>query len=278
MYGLLVLLGAILSGPLWVLLALWISRRAWRSARKLSARAKGQEQLVELGQLAGGLAHELKNPLSTINLNIKLLAEDLAHHDDDLHRRWLNRLLSVQKEASRLREILEDFLRYAGKYELQLAVVDLRRVISELSDFFTPQAEAAHVLMRIQLPEAPVRCNIDGNLIKQALLNLMINATQAMDSGGELLIRLSEQRGRAVIEVIDTGPGIPPEQIGQIFQVYYSTKKAGSGLGLPTTRRIIREHEGTIHVESQFGMGTRFILSLPMAGEGRPADLAEKKA
>ncbi len=262
-----ILLGVLLGGPLWVLGTRWLSSRVWHSARRLTARAKGQEQLVELGQLAGGLAHEIKNPLSTINLNLNLLAEDLSAYQDEPHRRWQRRLTSVQDEVSRLRDILEDFLRYAGKYELQLAVVDLRRLVGELADFFAPQAEAARVVMRTTLPDTPVRARVDENLIKQALLNLMINATQAMPEGGELILRLGQDRSHAVIEVIDTGAGIDPADLPKIFQVYYSTKKHGSGLGLPTTRRIVREHEGMIHVQSQKGMGTRFVITLPIAQE-----------
>ncbi|MFA6135320.1 MAG: ATP-binding protein [Phycisphaerae bacterium] len=258
-------LGGLLAG---VAVTLWAGRRLWTNVRRLSARAKGAEHLVELGQLAGGLAHEIKNPLSTINVNLKLLSEDLQRYSDEDHRRWLRRLDSVQGETARLREILDDFLRFAGKYEITLTVVDLRQTLGELADFFGPQAETGHVIMRTSLPETPVRCNIDENLIKQALLNLMLNAVQAMSEGGELLIKLTPSRGRAIIEVIDTGPGIAPDDIPKVFQVYYSTKKRGTGLGLPTTRRIIREHEGTIRVESEVGKGTRFIIALPLAKGG----------
>jgi signal transduction histidine kinase len=231
----------------------------------MSSRARGLEHMVELGQLAGGLAHEIKNPLSTINLNLKLLSEDLERREDEDHRRWLRRLKSVQDETARLKGILEDFLRFAGRYELQLAVTDLRGVVSELTDFFSPQASAAHVVLRTSLPEKELPANIDPNLIKQALLNLLINAVQAMPEGGELLVRLSLIRNQAVIEVIDTGTGIDRAHMARIFQVYYSTKGRGMGLGLPTTRRIIQEHEGSIRVESEIGKGTRFIIHLPLA-------------
>lgn len=261
------LLGAVLAGPLWILLTLWASRRIWRSARRLSARAKGREQLVELGQLAGGLAHEIKNPLSTINLNLKLLSEDLARSRSDESRRLLLRLDNVRQEADRLRETLEDFLRYAGRYELHFELVDLRRLVDELADFFAPQVEAARVVMRKSLPDAPVICRADANLLKQALLNLMINSTQAMTAGGELIIRVGSHRRSAQVEVTDTGPGIAPDELAKIFHVYYSTKRSGSGLGLPTTRRIIREHGGSISVQSEPGRGTRFLITLPLAGE-----------
>ena len=269
-------LGAVVSGLLWAALAFWASRRVWAGAKRLSARAKGRDHLVELGKLAGGLAHEIKNPLSTINVNLKLLSEDLERRDDEDHRRWLRRLQAVQAEAGRLRAILDDFLRYAGKYEMSLSPRDLRELVGELADFFAPQAQANHVVLRTALSDSPVYCMVDANLIKQALLNLMINATQAMarlgqTGGGELLIRVQTARGQAVIEVIDTGPGIPPDMLGRIWEVYFSTKKGGSGLGLPTTHRIIREHEGAIQVDSEVGRGTRFVITLPLASPDQVA-------
>ncbi|MHC4982731.1 MAG: sensor histidine kinase [Planctomycetota bacterium] len=259
------LAGAALAGPICAATALWASRRAWRNARKLAARAKGHKQLVEVGQLTGGLAHEIKNPLSTINVNLKLLAEDIGRSEDETHRRWLRRIKNVQEEADRVRGILDDFLRFAGKYELNLATLDLRQLIDELADFFGPQAQAAGVVMRTALPESELLCRADANLIKQALLNLMINAVDEMGKGGELLIKLSAEHERAIVEVIDTGPGIGSDDLERIFQAYYSSKQSGTGLGLPTSRRIIREHGGTIRVESVPGSGTRFIITLPLA-------------
>jgi two-component system sensor histidine kinase HydH len=264
-YVLVALIGALISGPLWVLATVWAGRRLWRNARRLAARARGQEHLIEVGQLVGGLAHEIKNPLSTINVNLKLLAEDLARREDEEARRLIRRLEAVQIETDRLKDILDDFLRFAGQYELTLTSTDLRRVIEELVDFFTPQAESARVLTRSSLPATEVRSRIDVNLIKQALLNLMLNAVQAMPEGGELLLRLSSQRNSVVMEVIDTGPGMDRDDLGKVFQVYFSTKKQGTGLGLPTTRRIVREHGGDIRVESEVGKGTRFIITLPSA-------------
>ena len=260
-----VLAGTLLAGPLWVMLSLWASRRMWRSARRLLARAKGQEQLAELGQLAGGLAHEIKNPLSTINVNLSLLEEDLRRYNDEAHRRWLRRLRSVQEEAGRLKGILDDFLRYAGQIELSPSPLDLRRLVGELIDFFAPQAEAARVVLRASLPDEPVIADVDADLFKQALLNLILNAVQAMPDGGELILKMAAVGRGAVIEVIDTGVGIAPEHRHRVFEAYYSTKRSGSGLGLPMTRRIILEHQGSIQVESEIGKGTRFTIRLPLA-------------
>jgi signal transduction histidine kinase len=261
------LIGVLAGGPLWIALTYWLARRVWRNARRLSARARGHEHLAEVGQLVGGLAHEIKNPLSTINVNLKLLSEDLSRHGDELHQRWLRRLSAVQHEAGRVRDTLDDFLRFAGKVELSPAPTDVRQIVQELADFFAPQADAAKAILRVSLPETPVRCNIDANLIKQAILNLMINAVQAMPQGGELLVRVTSSRASAVIEVIDTGPGIEPQKLAMIFKVYYSTKRGGTGLGLPITRRIVEEHGGSITAESEIGKGTRFTIQLPLVRE-----------
>ena len=248
-----------------IILTLLRARR--RHTRVQQQRASAQGELVaEMGRLTGGLAHEIKNPLSTINVNLKLLCEDLLRHDDEDHRRLLRRLEVVQGESDRLRATLDDFLRFAGKYELDLRPTDLREVVNDLVDFFSPQAEASGVVFRHTLAGQPVICRIDTKLFKQALLNLLINANEAMTSGGELLVKVSAGDGRAVLEVIDTGPGLAAEQMAHIFDLYYSTKAGGSGLGLPTARRIVNEHGGTIRVESEPCKGTRFIIELPMVG------------
>jgi signal transduction histidine kinase len=259
------LLGVSLGTLLGIALANLAMTRVWRAARRLNRRSHGREHLVEIGQLAAGLAHEIKNPLSTINVNLTLLAEDIARFHDDEHARLGRRLHNVQSEAHRLRDILDDFLRFAGKYELSLASADLRRIVEELADFFGPQAQAVGVVLRMSLPDEPVTCRVDENLLKQAILNLMINAVQAMPGGGELLLRVCPQRRHGVIEVIDTGPGIEPAQRQRIFEAYFSTKKGGTGLGLPTTRRIVHEHGGQLRVESESGKGTRFVIELPLA-------------
>ena len=264
MTALYVLAGVIVGGLLGTV-STWLHVRRKHAALQQREALAQRERVSQLAHLAGGLAHEIKNPLSTINMNLKLLAEDLVHHDDELHHRWLRRLETVQHETERLRTILDDFLQYAGKHELQLQDADLRCVVEDLTDFFTPQADAAHVIMRTSLGTDAVCCKIDTNLIKQALLNLMINAVDAMGDGGELIINVSSSRGKGTIEVIDTGAGIDPMALPHIFGVYFSTKSRGSGLGLPTTRRIVREQGGTIRVDSELGKGTRFTIALPLA-------------
>jgi signal transduction histidine kinase len=260
-----ILVGALASGPLWIAGTYLAIRRLWLGARELKRRARGQEHLAQVGQLVGGLAHEIKNPLSTINLNLRLLSEDLARYGDDDHARLLRRLRSVQHESDRLKSILDDFLRFAGKFELTLETVDLRGVVDELTDFFSPQAESGRVVLRAAVSPHPVYAKVDVDLIKQAILNLLINALQAMPEGGELIVAVRAVRSRALIEVTDTGPGMDVETRAKIFDIYYSTKKGGTGLGLPTTQRIVREHHGRIAVDTEPGKGTRFSIELPLA-------------
>lgn len=261
------LIGA-LAGAIGVALAaFWVVRRARLWAKRLREQARSTEHLLQLAQLTGGLAHEIKNPLSTIKLNLKLLAENVEHGEDDRDRRGFLRLRRLQDEVQRLHDILEEFLRYAGNMELRRQDHDLRQLVDQLVDFFRPQAESSRVVLRAALPDRPIVCKVDEGLLKQAILNLMINATQAMSEGGELLLRLNGQRDRAWLEVIDTGPGVAPEARGRMFEAYYSTRPGGSGLGLPLTRRIIRLHEGEISVDGEPGKGTRFTVALPLAGK-----------
>jgi signal transduction histidine kinase len=240
-----------------------VAIRAVKRVVRLERRARDAERLAELGTLTGGLAHEIKNPLSTVQLNLQLLAEDLTP-DNPAYSRIVNRLKTVQKETSRLRDILEDFLRYAGKLELDRQPTDLNELLEELVDFFLPQAQAQKARVRLKRSEQPIVAPIDAKLIKQAVLNLMLNALQAMPEGGELILSTGQRDGQALVDVIDTGRGISPSAIDKIFQAYYTSKKGGTGLGLAMAQRIVKEHGGELSVTSEPGKGSDFTLRLPM--------------
>jgi signal transduction histidine kinase len=233
----------------------------YRRVLALQERTRQAERLAELGTLTGGLAHEIKNPLSTVQLNLQLLSEDVTP-DHPAYSRLANRLKTVTQETARLRETLEDFLRYAGRMELDRKPVDLNELVEELSDFFFPQAQLNRVQIRLQRATGAATVNVDQKLIKQAVLNLMLNATQAMTQGGELMLTVFADDKQAGVRVTDTGPGIPPDDLAKIFQAYYSTKKGGTGLGLAMTQRIIREHGGQLTVNSEVGKGTSFEFRL----------------
>ena len=235
-----------------------------RRAARLQARAQSSQRLAEVGTFTGGLAHEIKNPLSTVLLNLQLLQEDLDT-SDPAHRRLSTRIATVTREAARLRDILDDFLRFAGKIELRCEKVDLNTILEELVDFFAPQAQLGRVQLRFNPRPERLMVNVDPRLIKQTILNLLINALHAMPGGGELILSASAAGNLAVVDVIDTGSGIPPDAVDKIFQAYYSTKKSGTGLGLAMARRIVREHGGDISVSSDIGKGSDFKLTLPLA-------------
>src|SRR5215208_5697892 len=153
----------------------------FRRIQRLQVRAKRAERLAELGTLTGGLAHEIKNPLSTIQLNLQLLREDLPEPDEDpAYVRIVNRLTTVQKEASRLRDILDDFLRFAGKMELVKKPTEVNRLLEDMVDFFHPQAQLQRVQLRLRRWDGDLLVPLDERLIKQAILNLLINAVHAM--------------------------------------------------------------------------------------------------
>jgi len=278
-YGLLA--GALASVAIFLIVATRVYRRLVRNSRRarrtlarvrasrsrLRARAARAQRLAEVGTLTGGLAHEIKNPLSTVLLNLQLLQEDLDR-ENPAYTRLTSRLNTVGREASRLRDILDDFLRYAGKIELRRQNVDLNVMLEELVDFFAPQAQFNRVQLRLKPHSGPLVVSIDPRLIKQAVLNLMLNALQAMPNGGELILSasaVSSSHPHAVIDVIDTGPGIPPEETERIFQAYYSTKKGGTGLGLAMARRIVEEHGGQIGVRSEPTKGSNFFIRLPLS-------------
>jgi signal transduction histidine kinase len=259
-------------------------RRAEKRARQAERRARDAERLAELGSMTGGLAHEIKNPLSTIGLNAQLLAESIAESSlpDEQRDRLLRRLDTLAREVARLRGILTDFLQFAGRIKLDPQPRDLGKIIDELSDFFHPQAQQSAVTLRTQVPPQAIVASVDEGLLKQALLNLMLNAVQAMNesrtrsapadasrqgsSRGELIVRLETVGDEACIHVIDTGPGISPDKIEDIFRPYVSLRSGGTGLGLPTARRIVQEHGGRLTVHSDVGQGSDFTIHLPIAG------------
>lgn len=222
-------------------------------------------QYAEIAQVAGGLAHEIRNPLSTMRMNLDLLAEDFRNSETARDRRVLTKIERVRSESLRLEALLEDFLRFARVKEPERCRVDLHVVIDDLCDFFEPQAAAHGIVLRRQQGPEPAWVLLDVELFRQALFNLISNAQHAMPEGGELIVTARPEGGWQVVEVIDTGRGIPSESLPRIFDAFYSTRPGGSGLGLPTVRKIVEAHGGTIAVESEPGKGSRFAVRVPTA-------------
>ncbi|GJQ58022.1 MAG: two-component sensor histidine kinase [Candidatus Scalindua sp. AMX11] len=217
----------------------------------------------DLNILAAGLVHEIRNPLHTISVNLQLLNEDLRIDSSKTGKKMLNRVQLLQKEVFRLQDILSDFLRFAKKHELNFVECDINEIIENVLDFITPEAIQHSIRILKNFDANLPKCNLDSNVIKQALLNVILNAQQAMSEGGELMVRTFQNGENIYIDITDTGYGIPLDKIDKIYQVYYSTKKTGTGLGLPTVKRIVEEHKGTISVHSKEGKGSSFLIKIP---------------
>jgi len=224
-----------------------------------------EERYPELASIAGGLAHEIKNPLSVLNLNLQLLAEDFRDAAADKERRALFKIEKLQQVVQQLESLLNDFLRFARVTGLKLEPVDINAMLQELIDFYLPQAEQAGIVMRDDLPADLPKVALDRDLVKQAILNLLLNAQYAMPKGGELILKTRAEGDRVVIEITDTGVGMSAETRAKIFQPFFSTRSAGSGLGLPTAKRIVEAHRGELLVQSEPGKGTVFTLKFPVA-------------
>ncbi len=222
------------------------------------------DQYTEIARLAGALAHEIKNPLSTIRLNLQLLAEDLEDEPAPRQQRSLRRVETMQKECTRLQGLLDDFLNFAKVRQLTLRPTNLNSELDELIDFFAPEAAAGGVeIVRYMDSELPAVL-LDRPSFRGAVLNLLINAKQAMPDGGLLTVATTTEGEWVLLHLIDTGVGMDDQTAARMFETFYSTKPGGSGLGLPTTSKIIEAHGGAISVETELGRGTHFTINLPV--------------
>ena len=224
-------------------------------------------QYAEISQLAGGLAHEIRNPLSTLSLNLDLLAEEFPAAESPRDRRIVQRIERLKREIQRLHDIVENFLRFARVQDLKTAPADLNALVEELCDFYEPQAATQGIVVRTYFAPGLPPLAIDADQFKQAVLNLMLNAQHAMPDGGELIMTTRHDGSSVALDVTDTGVGMTEEVLTRIFDPFFSTRSGGSGLGLPTTRRIIEAHGGSIEVQSVPGKGSRFSVRLPVLAE-----------
>jgi signal transduction histidine kinase len=224
-----------------------------------------QQQYAELAELAGGFIHEIKNHLSTLGLHLQILEEEFQEPQSQRERRALERIQVVRGECQRLVDKSNDFLRFAQVNDLNRAPANLAAVIDELVDFFGPAARTGGIDIKCYLPANLPPVALDRDLFKQAVLNLLLNAQQAMPQGGELTIQATAEPPGVSLSLIDTGKGMPPEVLARAFKPFYTTRQDGTGLGLATARKIIEAHGGTITAQSEPGRGSKFTIRLPAA-------------
>lgn len=219
----------------------------------------------DIAELAGGFIHEIKNHLSTFNLNLQLLADDFASPQTPRERKAKQRIDRLTQQAQKLVDVSNDFLRFARAQEIRREPENLADVLDEMVDFVGPTVKAANIQLHTfpapNLPAIPM----DRELIKQVLLNLLLNAEQAMPDGGEIVLQTRREGDSAFVDVIDNGTGISEETMTKLFRPFHTTKPGGTGLGLATSRKILRAHGGDLTVQSEPGRGTKFTLCLPLS-------------
>jgi len=219
-------------------------------------------QLASVGELAAGIAHEIKNPLAGASSGIDLLEQKL---DQGLPTEKI--LTQIRSQLHRMDRTIRDLLSYARPRELAVGWVSPRLLVERVIALIRPQAEAAGVRVEQNISTGSQRTRVDPELLTQALVNLALNGIQAMDSGGVLTICAEDRGNETQITVSDTGVGIPESEIEKVFRPLFTTKHRGTGLGLAITRTIVERHLGRLEVESSPGLGSRFTLILPVAEE-----------
>ena len=216
-------------------------------------------RLSAISRLTGGVAHEIKNPLNAIGLRLELLRARLGEPDHELS----GEIDILSKEVLRLDRVVKTFLDFSRPLDVHLQDLDLVVLAREVTEFVTPQARLANIEVDFSAPSESALIRGDSDLLKQAILNLVSNAIDAMREGGRLQVRAANSGDNLTLEVADTGPGIPPELRDKVFQLYFTTKTGGSGIGLAMTYRAVQLHNGTISFKSEAGSGTTFRLEFP---------------
>ncbi|MCU1338941.1 MAG: hypothetical protein JWO19_4522 [Bryobacterales bacterium] len=216
-------------------------------------------RLAAISRLTGGVAHEIKNPLNAIALRLELLRARLGDPDPELSAE----IDILSREVLRLDRVVKTFLDFSRPLDVHLQDIELGVLASEVTEFITPQARLSNVVVDFSAPTEPAPMRGDSDLLKQAVLNLVTNAMDAMPNGGQMRVRVEKRGDKLILEVSDTGSGIPPELRDKVFQLYFTTKPKGSGIGLAMTYRAVQLHNGTISFTSEAESGTTFRLEFP---------------
>jgi len=221
-------------------------------------------QYEELAELAGSLAHEIKNPLSVIHMNIDLLSEDLADWNAPESRRSLERANIIREQCERMQGLLRDFLRYARLRDIDLVSGSLNDQVDTVLRAYSAEAAQRSIEIKRYLDNDLPAIALHSDSLQAALMNLVKNALEATSRGGQLMARTYSTQSSVALDLIDSGRGVDNNTILHMFEPFYTTKEGGSGLGLPTARKIIEAHGGRISVQSEVGRGTKFTLEFPI--------------
>jgi PAS domain S-box-containing protein len=237
-----------------------LTMRDAESVRRIEDEIEMSRRLSATGRITKGVAHEVKNPINAIVLHLQLLQGKLREVDPAT-RRHMDIIGSEIQRLDRVVQILVDFTR---PRDLHLEETDLRRLLEDGVQLAGPDAARHGVIVSCELPSDPLTVKVDTDFIKQAMLNVVLNGIQAMPNGGKLTVSARREDDAVVTEIRDQGGGIPPEVQDKIFELYFTTKKDGTGIGLAQTYQILQWHYGSVDFESKQGQGTTFRLRLPL--------------
>jgi signal transduction histidine kinase len=261
---------AVLVAGFFYVLHLLRRNRDLEQARQSAARAS------YVGLLASGLAHEIRNPLNAMNMNLQMLEEELQGQPQMEEDDWSELLDSTKTEIKRLESLVNNFLAYARPSRPRFETCDLNEIAAGVVRFLEADFRQSQVELHMSPEPMLPTVEIDETQFKQALMNLLVNARQVLPRGGHVTVKTrAGSAGEVVLEVEDDGPGIPPDVQERIFEVFYSSRGGGTGLGLPIARQIVERHGGTIELDSEVGRGTTFRIRLPRRHDRPPRAAAD---
>lgn len=231
------------------------------SVEQIESELELSRRMAAIGRLTSGVGHEVKNPINAIVVHLELLRNKLGDTNGAASRH----LEVIESEIRRLDRVVQTLVDFSRPVELQLREQDLRQVIGDVLALAGDELSTRHVVLESNMPSSPLMAYVDADLMKQAVLNVIQNGAQAMSEGGRLRVTLEEDKKMAVLRVQDEGPGIPEDIREKIFDLYFTTKSEGSGIGLAMTYRILQLHHGSVEVQSELGRGTEFLMRIPLA-------------
>lgn len=237
-----------------------ITFRDAESVRRIENEIELSRRLAAIGRLTSGVAHEVKNPINAIVVHLEILKNKLQQVAPDARRH----MDVIENEIRRLDRVVQTLVDFTRPVELKLSDADLRKLAEDVALLAGPEAESKKVKLEFVAKAETLPVYVDADLVKQAILNIVINGVQAMADGGVLKIVARKTDSAALLEISDQGPGIPKEIQDKIFNLYFTTKKAGSGIGLAMTYRVLQLHNGALEFETEQGKGTTFRLQLPL--------------
>jgi signal transduction histidine kinase len=238
------------------------------SVRRIGDEIEMSRRLSASGRVTGGVAHEVKNPINAIVLHLQLLQNKLSQLDPDTRRH----MDIIGNEIQRLDRVVQTLVDFMRTRELHLVEVDFRRLLDEVALLAAPDAEQHGVKIRREISSGPLPIMADIDLMKQALLNVVLNGVQAMPDGGPLTISAHRDGNGVIAEICDRGVGIAQQMHDKVFELYFTTKKDGNGIGLAQTYQILDWHHGSVEFESREGEGTTFRFRIPLSDSRLESD------